>query len=92
MAPEKPLPDWSAAEQVRLFAHVDAPLAVLLPALDKERRGLLARSLFSAVHGILMLGLEGKLVAVPQAHLEGQIALVVRATCRGLLADEALAV
>ncbi|MBH0238686.1 TetR-like C-terminal domain-containing protein [Methylobrevis albus] len=89
MAPEKALPDWSVADQIGLFVHVDAPLAALLPGLDPERRGLLARSLFSAVHGILALGLEGKLVAVPQAHLEAQIALVVRAACRGLVAEQA---
>lgn len=87
MAPGKALPDWSVADQIGLFVHVDAPLAALLPELDPARRGLLARSLFSAVHGILALGLEGKLVAVPQAHLEAQIALVVRAACRGLGAE-----
>ena len=45
---------------------------------------LLPRTLFAAVHGIVTIGLEERLVAVPLSALEAQIEWLVRATCRGL--------
>ena len=50
------------ANQTRLFVYVEEPLRMLRPTTP-ERRALLARSLFSAVHGIVALGLEEKLQA-----------------------------
>jgi len=45
-----------------------------------------ARSLFSAVHGTVLLGLEQKLIAVPIAALRAEIATIVRAMVKGLAA------
>ena len=45
-------------EQRRLFRYIEEPLRELQPDLPGERRALVARSLFSAVHGIVMLGLR----------------------------------
>jgi len=78
------LPAWAADDQLRLFPHVAAPLALLLPDMDEPRQTLAARTLFAAVHGIVTLGLEERLVAVPLTALEAQIEWLVRATCRGL--------
>jgi AcrR family transcriptional regulator len=78
------VPDWSAAEQIALFRHVLAPLAVLAPDHADEERALLARTLFSAVHGVISIGLDDKLVAVPRAALDGQIETLVRLVCAGL--------
>jgi AcrR family transcriptional regulator len=80
----KALPDWYLADQVKLFAYIEQPLRALQPDLAPEERALLARSLFSAVHGLVSLGLEEKLGAVPLGKLREQVALVTRAMARGL--------
>ena len=84
---EKPLPDHYIAEQGRLFGYIEQPLGELQPLLTDERRALVARSLFSAVHGMVMLGLEEKLLTVPPETLREQVAFIVAAIGRGLLAD-----
>ncbi len=43
-----------------------------------------ARSLFSAVHGMVLLGLEQKLIAVPVDELRKEIATIVGAMVDGL--------
>jgi hypothetical protein len=48
----------------------------------------LARSLFSAVHGMVALGLEQKLVAVPLDVLRREIALIVRAMVNGIILED----
>ncbi len=84
MARDAVLPDWHAATQLNLFAHIAAPLRLLLPEKTEEERALLSRTLFSAVHGVAALGLDEKLVAVPVARLEAQIEILVRAVCAGV--------
>jgi AcrR family transcriptional regulator len=78
------LPDWYVASQSKLFAYVEQPVAVLLPSASPEQRTLLARSLFSAVHGMVMLGLEEKLQRIPLPALREQITAVVTAIGRGM--------
>ena len=78
-----PLPDWYVGQQQVLFAQVEGPLAMLLPGLDDDRRRILARTLFSAVHGVVVLGLEEKLVSLPLSDLRQQVAAIVRAIARG---------
>jgi len=87
MAPDKPLPDWAAREQMDLFRHIFAPLAELFPKQAPDELGVRARSLFSAVHGMVALGLEQKLVAVPIRALRHEIATIVSAMVRGLVAQ-----
>lgn len=70
--------------QAAAFAHIEAPLAVLQPDLPEADRVLLARTLFSAVQGMVALGLDEKLVAVPLPVLRAQVRLVVRAMAKGL--------
>src|SRR4051794_10731841 len=55
MAPDKPVPEWAINEQMALFAHIWRPLAALFPKRTKEELGVTARSLFSAVHGMVTL-------------------------------------
>jgi hypothetical protein len=45
---------------------------------------MLARTLFSAVHGVVTLGLEEKLGVVPPDILRRQLTLVVSAAADGL--------
>lgn len=84
MAPDKPVPEWAIDEQMALFRHIYRPLAALFPNRTANQLGVTARSLFSAVHGMVTLGLEQKLIAVPPDALRAEIALIVRAMVRGL--------
>jgi AcrR family transcriptional regulator len=86
---QKSMPDRYLEEQRKLFRLVEEPLAELQPHLSGVRRALVARSLFSAVHGMVMLGLEEKLQALPLESLHEQIALIVSTIGRGMLAETA---
>ena len=83
MGEARPLPEWFVEQQHRLFAQVERPLAALLPELDRDARRILARTVFSAVHGIVALGLEEKLVSLPSPDLDRQLAAAVRAIAAG---------
>jgi AcrR family transcriptional regulator len=83
----KPMPEQYIEAQRQLFRHVEEPLGELQPHLPRERRALVARSLFSAVHGMVMLGLEEKLQTVPLEALREQVAFVVTTIGRGMLAE-----
>jgi AcrR family transcriptional regulator len=83
MSEARPLPEWFVEQQHRLFAQVERPLAALLPELDRDARRILARTVFSAVHGIVALGLEEKLVSLPLPDLGRQLAATVCAIATG---------
>jgi AcrR family transcriptional regulator len=84
MAPGKPVPDWAIDEQMAMFGHIYRPLTALFPKRTTVELAVTARSLFSAVHGMVTLGLEQKLIAVPVEALRAEIATIVRAMVRGL--------
>jgi AcrR family transcriptional regulator len=86
MMPGKPVPEWAVSEQMDLFRHIYRPLAALFPERPPADLGVTARSLFSAVHGMVLLGLEQKLIAVPVIALRKEIATIVRAMIDGLTA------
>lgn len=77
---------WYGERQEAAFAHIESPLAALQPGLSGAERALLARTLFSAVHGMVELGLDEKVIAVPLPVLRAQVRLVVQAIANGLLA------
>ena len=80
----KPTPEWAIEEQMDLFRHIFHPLAALFPNRSPEELSVTARSLFSSVHGMVSLGLEQKLIAVPIAVLRREIATIVKAMIIGL--------
>lgn len=82
--PDRDLPVWFAADQVRLFERLEARLRRRFPHLDAATASLRARTLFSAVHGIVSLGTEEKLVAMPVGAIEDELALFIRAYLGGL--------
>src|SRR6266404_3834902 len=86
MAPGKPVPEWAISEQMDLFRHIYRPLAALFPNRSPAELGVTARSLFSAAHGMVLLGLEQKLIAVPVEALRKEIATIVRAMVDGMTA------
>src|SRR5580700_5252353 len=93
---EHVMPDGQAVPQPhleahnRLFAYVEEPLGAIVPNADEAARMLLGRSLFSAVHGVVDLGLKEKLVAVPRTSLRRQVALITAAAARGLSATPSM--
>jgi AcrR family transcriptional regulator len=84
LSKRRPVPDWYRAEQARLFSFIEQPLRELKPGMPPEESVPLARSLFSAVHGIVILGLEEKLGVVPLNALRAQLRIVVAAVGAGL--------
>jgi AcrR family transcriptional regulator len=84
MAPDKAIPEWAVEEQMNLFRHIYHPLSKLFPKWSTDELGITAHSLFASVHGMVSLGLEQKLIAVPVAALRDEIATIVKATIKGL--------
>lgn len=81
---DRALPEWVAGNQTRLFRHIHAPLAVLMPAAPEADRRAFALTLFGAVHGVVAFGLEGRVVGVPADDLDGELVRLVRLVCAGL--------
>jgi AcrR family transcriptional regulator len=84
LPPGQELPEWYVDQQRRMFGVIEQALRILQPDLAANRFELLARSLFSAVHGIVALGLEEKLGAISVRDLEDQTTAIVTAIGRGL--------
>jgi AcrR family transcriptional regulator len=80
------VPAWYREQQQRLFAYVEELLLELKADEPRARRALLARSLFSAVHGLVVLGLEEKLQTIALPVLREQVRFVVTAIGRGMVA------
>jgi AcrR family transcriptional regulator len=84
-AAEERVPEWYAGEQARLFSLVEGPLRDIRPDLPPEKLMLFARTMFSGVHGIVSLGLDAKLMALPVDVLRRQVGEFVRVLGRGLV-------
>ncbi|MDA7946189.1 MAG: TetR/AcrR family transcriptional regulator [Hyphomicrobiaceae bacterium] len=82
--PDRDVPAWHMDEHIRLFAHVLTFLKQLDPKQEDEQAWSRARLMFSAVHGVVSLGMHELFIAVPPDEIETQVALLVRATARGL--------
>jgi AcrR family transcriptional regulator len=65
MPAETPVPDWHIEEHAELIGVLIPPLAQIYPALDPGALAIRARTVFSAVHGIVKLSLERRFVALP---------------------------
>jgi AcrR family transcriptional regulator len=84
--PGTEVPAWYRDRLSALFTHLDAPLRAIVPDLAGDERALLGRALFSAVHGIVALGLEERIDTLSHAAIAGQVATIVRACVAGLMA------
>ena len=85
MANDKPVPTWFVDEQMRLFEHPSAPLRLLMSEAEESDVALMSRTLFAAVHGIVVFGVEERMISVPRPLLEKSIADFVRLSCDGVL-------
>lgn len=79
-------PDWHRAEHAVLIAQIIAPLSQLRPDLAGDALQQRARTVFAAVHGVVMLALTARFVATPAEVLPGEVAALVDAMTRGLSA------
>jgi AcrR family transcriptional regulator len=84
MENDRPFPEDILLMVMNAFSLMHAPLVRLLPDRDQEDVALLARMMFSAVHGIISLGLEERMVAVPPAMLRERLVQFVDTHLAGL--------
>ena len=90
LPPGASLPDWFATERDRLFALLEAPLSRLMPNGAEDEVKPRARTLFSAVHGIVSLGLAEKLGDSPGAALDTELREFIATFSHGLAGANAL--
>lgn len=84
MEEDRPFPEDILNMVMEAFALIYTPLSRLMPDRDPAELALIARTMFSATHGIISLGLEDRMVAVPPAKLKQQLAQFVDAQLIGL--------
>ncbi|MHC1950684.1 TetR/AcrR family transcriptional regulator [Bradyrhizobium sp. UFLA06-06] len=84
MEDDRPFPEDILTMVMDAFALMHAPLVRLLPDRDPDDIALLSRMMFSAVHGIISLGLEERMVAVPPEMLRERLAQFVDTHLAGL--------
>jgi AcrR family transcriptional regulator len=84
MENDRPFPDDLLQMVMRTFALMHAPMVRLLPDKDPVEVALTARMMFSAVHGIISLGLEERMVAVPPKSLRAHVTRFVRTHLAGM--------
>ena len=77
------MPGWHRQEHEVLIARIGAPLAKLRPDLPEAALHLRVRTLFGAVHGVVHLSLQGRLVGLPEPALRAEVAALVSALVAG---------
>ena len=77
MSTESQVPDWYLAALEDLFSHIAGPVSEIYPQMDAENVGLMTRSLFSSVHGIVLLGLEKRISGVPPEKIKTMISMLL---------------
>jgi AcrR family transcriptional regulator len=77
------MPEWHRQEHEVLIARIVAPLQRLRPDLPMNEIRLRVRTLFGAVHGVVHLALQGRLVGVPEPQLRQEVAALVGALVLG---------
>ncbi|KAE9627529.1 TetR/AcrR family transcriptional regulator [Parasedimentitalea maritima] len=71
------VPEWYVQALRDLFANIARPVAELFPNDTPEELDLMVRALFSSVHGIVLLGLEQRISAVPLDKIKQMIAQIL---------------
>jgi AcrR family transcriptional regulator len=84
MEDDRPFPEDILHMVMQAFALMHDPLVRLLPDRPATEIAMLARLMFSATHGIISLGLEERMVAVPPENLRQQVAQFVDTHLAGL--------
>ena len=76
------LPEWYRAEVSSLFAIIAEPVTTLRPDLNEQQVRLLVRGLFASVHGIVLLRVQKRISAVPDADVSWVMESMLRAATR----------
>lgn len=84
MSNDAPIPEWHLQEHYALFRHVELPLSTLGLGLSEDDRRVFARTIYSAVHGIVHLGRQGRLIALPVPVIEQQLSMITAVLASGL--------
>jgi len=77
MSTKGPVPAWYLEELGKLFAMIGQPLRQIFPDWGDRQIDLMTRTLFSSVHGIVLLGLEKRISGVPPDQIKQMIALLL---------------
>jgi AcrR family transcriptional regulator len=85
MPDHKTMPESLTKQLENLLSHIASPLKVLCPLMNQIDLSLNIRMMFSAVHGIIILGLDKKMVAVPEEAMDSQLKNLVHIMCKGLI-------
>jgi len=84
MEEDRPFPEDILIMVMDAFNLMHEPLERLMPDRDPKDVALLSRIMFSAVHGIISLGLEERMVAVAPESLRHQVEQFVDTHLKGL--------
>jgi AcrR family transcriptional regulator len=84
LQPGTTAPDWYLQEQAVLIHDLVAPLAELRPELDSSTLLVRARTLFSAVHGIVAISLEDRFIGLAPTDLEDEVLSFVDSMVTGI--------
>jgi AcrR family transcriptional regulator len=79
-----PVPDGHLAEHAALIEKITEPLAALQPNLRTQELAIRSRTLFSAVHGIVSMGLGNWFVGPGATAVDKELRLLVEAMVSGL--------
>ena len=79
MSAKTPVPDQYGVAAGRVLSLIAQPLRELAPDAPAERIHTVARGVFSAVHGIVLLGLDSRVTRIPRDELDEMICLTVTA-------------
>ncbi|MFQ6554125.1 TetR/AcrR family transcriptional regulator [Aestuariibius insulae] len=82
MADPGEIPDWYDEELERLFSFISSPLKEIFPDKDADEIEFLTRTLFSSVHGIVLLGLEQRGEPAPSDELERRISYILNVSTK----------
>ena len=84
MADGAPFPEWHIEEHSVLFQNITIPLSALRPKATEEEISLQTKFIFSAVHGIITICLQERIIEAPIEQLERQLQQFVRTYVQGL--------
>ncbi|MEM9733072.1 MAG: TetR/AcrR family transcriptional regulator [Pseudomonadota bacterium] len=82
------LPEPVRAEQNALFRHIEKPLSLCMRSAPEEQLSAVAKSLFSAVHGLITLSVEQRIAGVSVKEVKPQMDFLLRTFVAGLGAEK----
>lgn len=85
---ERPIPQWHRDDHFRLFGSIARLLLLHKPGLDAAQAQLVARGLYSSVHGIVSLGIAPRLLRLSDQEIRQQMHLVIHGILSRLAVED----